>query len=531
MQGAKPRLRSSPPDASLPGHQTKSAAVQPLSTHAAEGACREAHPPATPAEVPSHGSPADAADEAPALHDEAGVSGSTPPQPTSGGDRMALYTRASVRTSDHKRGPKSSQGSSEKPAKVAHVAVTALGQAGDLLPADPQAGHDRTAGGAALLGDDPPQVHITANLARVPPAEGRPAAICEGQPESKPGQLASVAVSVAAAGNPIPGAATPNPAASMSHAVPSEVGQASRSGDCLQAAADPASDGPGPGNTNAVKDKQEAAAQVSFLPDCPKAAANPALHGPGSSNGGTAKASQERGGHASPSSDSPEAAANPALHGPGSSNGGSAKATQETGCPAATGAKPSVAAADPVSPGSGAVKDGVAKTTPEIPRVAADPASCCSGFNNASTANTTPEPAGQPSPLPKPLETAEDPASHDSGPAKAGSAKAAASKKKRRRSSGRFQDTQTDYVAIPASAKRQKPQVLTRRQEEVANRQRQGAQLHYETLQYFGTQSAVAFEVPHNLMVNRGLFEPCKMHPKVAYRKHNYPCSHVHPLL
>ncbi|KAK9836566.1 hypothetical protein WJX74_003248 [Apatococcus lobatus] len=52
--------------------------------------------------------------------------------------------------------------------------------------------------------------------------------------------------------------------------------------------------------------------------------------------------------------------------------------------------------------------------------------------------------------------------------------KGTAGKKKRRRSSARFQDTQTEYVAIPASAKRQKPEVLTRRQEEVAARQKQG---------------------------------------------------------
>ncbi len=48
------------------------------------------------------------------------------------------------------------------------------------------------------------------------------------------------------------------------------------------------------------------------------------------------------------------------------------------------------------------------------------------------------------------------------------------SKAKRRRSSGIFPDTQTEYVAIPTSTKRQKADVLTSRQEEIAERHKQG---------------------------------------------------------
>ena len=52
--------------------------------------------------------------------------------------------------------------------------------------------------------------------------------------------------------------------------------------------------------------------------------------------------------------------------------------------------------------------------------------------------------------------------------------KAMASRGTRRRSRGRLQDTQTEYVAIPTSTKRQKADALTSRQEEVAARQKQG---------------------------------------------------------
>lgn len=463
VQGAKPGLTSNLPDSNLPGHRSDHAIVKAPPAHGtakSNGPCRAARPSPTPAEVPGNGSPSGAADAAsPCCNDQAGVPGSNPPLPIPGGHNTPVYTRTSLRRSARNQVPKSSQGSSEKPvepSKVAHVVVTAVGQAEDLPQAHLKAGHDRTADGAASPGEDPPQGQISANADRLPPAEHPQAATDVVQLLSEPGQLASVAVNVAAAGEPIPAAVTPAPAACMNHNGSSGGGgQMSPASSCHKAAADPASHGSLPAEDGAAKAKQGSGGPASASSEKPPsmAAAHAAPRGSRPTKDDAAKDKHRTAGHILPPPDDLQAAADASPCGSGLTKNDVAKDKQET--------------AGRVSP------------PPDDLQAVADAAPYSLESNGDAAAKAKQETAGQVSPALIAPEAAADPATHGSG-----SAKAAASKKKRRRSSGRFQDTQTDYVSIPASAKRQKPEVLTRRQEEVAARQRQGARLHHEISEY-----------------------------------------------